>query len=142
MISPFHAGAISQLDDTELVGIATTREKTAKPFAEKLGVKIWYTDYYKLLQRDDTDAVSICTPPFLHEEMTIAAAEEGKYVLVEKSIAINLRETDRMIEACENAGVKLGAIFQSRFNRDVKRIKEAIDKGDFGKLAMGDAYIK
>jgi len=142
MIGPFHAKAISQLDDTELIGVATTREKTAKPFAEKFGVKTWYTDYYKLLQRSDIDVVNICTPPFPHEEMTIVAAEEGKHVLVEKPIAINLREADRMIAACEKAGVKLGVIFQSRFNRDVKRIKEAMDKGDFGKLAMGDAYVK
>ncbi len=142
MIGPFHAEAISQLDDAELIGVATTREKTAKPFAERFGVKAWYTDYHKLLQRDDIDVVNICTPPFLHEEMTIAAVKEGKHVLVEKPIAINLREADRMIEACEKAGVKLGVIFQSRFKRNVKRIKEAIDKGDFGKLVVGDAYVK
>ncbi len=142
MIGPFHAEAISQLDDAELIGVATTREKTAKPFAEKFGVKAWYTDYRKLLQRDDIDVVNICTPPFLNEEITTSAAKEGKHVLVEKPIAINLRQADRMIEACQRAGVKLGVIFQSRFNKDVKRIKEAIDKGDFGKLIMADAYIK
>ena len=142
MIGPFHAEAISQLEDAELIGVATTRRETAKPFAEKFGAKVWYTDYRRLLQRDDIDAVNICTPPFLHEEMTIAAAKEGKHVLVEKPIAINLREADRMIEACEKAGVRLGVIFQSRFNKDVKRIKEAIDRGDFGRLIMGDAYVK
>ena len=142
MIGPFHAEAISQLDDAELIGVATTREETAKPFAEKFGAKVWYTDYRKLLQRDDIDAVNICTPPFLHEEMTIAAAKEGKHVLVEKPIAINLKEADRMIEACRKAGVKLGVIFQSRFNKDINRIKEATDRGDFGKLIMGDAYVK
>jgi len=142
MIGPFHAEAISQLDDAELIGVATTRKKTAKPFAERFYAKAWYTDYRKLLQRDDIDVVNICTPPFLHEEMAIAAAEEGKHVLVEKPIAINLKEVDRMISACKKAGVKLGVIFQSRFNKDVKRIKEAIDKGDFGKLVVGDAYVK
>lgn len=141
LIGPIHAEAISQLNDAELIGIATTRKETAKPFADRFGVT-WYTDYRELLQRGDIDVVNICTPPFLHGEMTIVAAEEGKHVLVEKPLAINLREADRMIGACKKLGVKLGVIFQSRFNRDVKRIKEAIDNGDFGNLIVGDAYVK
>ena len=142
IIGPAHAEAISQLGDAELTGVATSREKTARPFADKFSVKAWYTDYHKLLRREDIDVVNICTPPFLHQEMTIAAAKEGKHVLVEKPMAIDLRETDRMISACQKAGVKLGVIFQSRFETNVKRIKEAIDEGNFGKLIMGDAYVK
>ena len=58
MTGPFHAEAISQLDDAELVGVATTREKTAKPFAERFGVKAWYRNYHELLQRGDIDVVN------------------------------------------------------------------------------------
>ncbi|UCG93625.1 MAG: Gfo/Idh/MocA family oxidoreductase [Candidatus Aerophobus sp.] len=51
MIGPFHAEAICGLDDAELIGVATTREQTAKPFAEKFGARTWYIDYHQLLQR-------------------------------------------------------------------------------------------
>jgi len=53
MIGPFHAEAICGLDDAELIGVATTREQTAKPFAEKFGARATYTDYHQLLQRQD-----------------------------------------------------------------------------------------
>jgi len=142
MIGPFHAEAISQLDDAELVAVATTKEQTAKPFAEKFGVKAWYTDYRDLLQRKDIDAVNVCTPNFLREEITTFAAEHGKHVLVEKPIAMNLMQADKMIEACQKAGVKLGVIFQHRFAEDVILVKKTINKGGFGKLIMGDVYVK
>ena len=142
MIGPFHAEAISQLDEAELIGVATTREKTAKPFAEKFGAKVWYTDYHKLLRREDIDVVNICTPPFLNEEIAVAAARAGKHVIVEKPMAINLTEADRMITACRKSKVKLSVIFQTRFNESAQRIKKIIDEGKFGKLIMGDAYVK
>ena len=142
MIGPFHAEAICGLDDAELIGVATTREQTAKPFAEKFGARAWYTDYHQLLQRQDIDVVNICTPPFLHEEMTVAAAKAGKHVLVEKPMAVNLKQADRMIAACKKEKVKLGVIFQCRFPKNIQRIKEFIDNYEFGRLILGDAYVK
>jgi predicted dehydrogenase len=142
MIGPFHAEAIGGLDDAELIGVATTREQTVKPFAEKFGARAWYTDYHQLLQRQDIDVVNICTPPFLHEPMTVAAAEARKHVLVEKPIAVNLKQADRMIAVCEKEKVKLEVIFQCRFHKNIQRIKEAIDNHEFGRLILGDTYVK
>lgn len=140
LIGPTHAQAVSEIGNAELVAVATTREETARPLAERYGAK-WYTDYGRLLE-EKLDIVDICTPPFLHEEMTLAAAERGKHVIVEKPIAVDLDQADNMIKICEERGVKLGVIFQARFNENVERIKNALAVGTFGKLIMLDAYHK
>jgi predicted dehydrogenase len=75
-------------------------------------------------------------------EPAIAAARAGKHVIVEKPLEITLKKCDRMIEACEMAGVQLGAIFPSRFHDSSVKLKRAVDVGRFGRLTLGDAYVK
>jgi predicted dehydrogenase len=142
MIGPYHAEAIRMIPEARLVAVATSTEGTARHFAEKVQAPFWYADYRELLKRDDIQIVNVCTPPYLHEEMVLAAAEFGKHVLVEKPIAINLHQADRMIIACQRAGVKLGVIFQYRFSEAAQAVKRAIDDGHLGKLFLGDVYVK
>lgn len=142
MVGPYHTQAINSIPEAELIAVATSRKETARIFAEKSGAKAWYTDFRELLKREDIQVVNICTPPFLHEEMTLAAAKMGKHVIVEKPISINLKQADNMIDTCEKAGVKLGVIFQYRFSKASQRIKEAIQKNRLGNLILGDTYIK
>lgn len=101
-----------------------------------------YTSYLELLRREDLDAVSICTPHHTHASITIAAAIHGKHVLVEKPMATSLMEADEMIKFCKEAGVKLGVIFQSRFQEGPRLVKEAIDQGKLGKIVMAEAIVK
>ncbi len=142
MVGPYHAEAVNSLPEAEIIAVSTKHQRTAKNFAEKSGARAWYTDYTELLKRDDIQVISICAPPFLHEEMSIAAAKAGKHVIVEKPISINLKQADNMIDVCEKAGVKLGVIFQYRFSKASQKVKRAIEKGKMGKLILGDAYVK
>ncbi len=95
-----------------------------------------------MLARDDIQVVTICSPSGAHMEPTIAAAKAGKHVIVEKPLDVTLERCDAMIRACEEAGVKLATIFPSRFHRSSQLIKQAVDAGRFGKLTLGDAYVK
>lgn len=70
------------------------------------------------------------------------AANAGKHVLVEKPLEITLARCDEIISACESNGVLLGTIFPSRFSPANIALKEAIDAGRFGKLTLGDTYVK
>jgi len=141
-IGPFHAEAITDLPDAQLVGICDRVEAKAKALAEKYNAKMWCTDYYKLLEREDIDVVNLCLPPFLNEEITLAAAEVGKHVIVEKPMALNVTQADKMIAACRKAKVKLAAVFPCRFSKDAQLVKRIIDEGKLGKLFMGSAYTK
>ncbi|MBC8490986.1 MAG: Gfo/Idh/MocA family oxidoreductase, partial [Candidatus Marinimicrobia bacterium] len=73
-ISGKHLESISKLkNDLKLVAVCDIVKERAKDAGEKYGVD-WYTDYQKMLERDDIDVVSICTPSGLHPEHGIAAA--------------------------------------------------------------------
>jgi predicted dehydrogenase len=75
-------------------------------------------------------------------EPAVAAAQAGKHVIVEKPLEITLKRCDRIIAACERAGVQLGTIFPSRYHEVSQRLKNAIDTGRFGRLSLGDAIVK
>ncbi len=90
-----------------------------------------------LLARPDVDVVCICTPSGQHAAQTIAAAEAGKHVLVEKPMALSLAEAEAMIEACRRTEVELGVVLQRRAEPIFKRIHSAIQAGDLGDLTLG-----
>jgi predicted dehydrogenase len=73
----------------------------AKAFADKWGYESVETDWRKLLERKDIDAVDICTPNNLHKEISIAAAKAGKMILCEKPLAMNVAEGEEMCAAVE-----------------------------------------
>jgi len=75
-------------------------------------------------------------------EPAIAAAKAGKHIIVEKPLEITLKRCDRILEACDKAGVQVATIFPSRFHESSQVVKKAIDAGRFGRLTMGDAYVK
>lgn len=79
----------------------------------------------------------ICTPHPLHEEPAIVAAQAGVHVLVEKPMASSLEACDRMLQAAERTGVKLGIVSQRRLFEPVQRIRQAIESGKIGRPVLG-----
>lgn len=116
-----------------LVAVADIDEGRARAAAEKFSVPHVYTDYHHLLARDDIQAVSICTPNYLHAEQTIAAAQAGKHVLCEKPMAISIAEADNMISAAEDAKVQLMVGFTHRFYPFNQKARELIAGGKIGR---------
>lgn len=141
VIGSLQADCIVSLKEAKLVAIADTSEKRAKNLAEKYGVT-HYTDYKKMLERRDIDIVSVCVPSGYHSKIAVAAAEAGKNIIVEKPIEVTLEKADRIISTCKNKGVKLSVISQHRFNPGAVKLYRALKEGRFGKLILGDAYIK
>lgn len=139
-IASHHAAAIRAYEGSELVAVCSSNETRAKAAQDKFGVEA-YHNYTDFLQNEAIDAVCICTHSGNHLEPGLAAAEAGKHVLTEKPIEVNLDRADQLIRACEASGVKLGVIFQNRFKPGYLKVKEALDKGAFGKLIMGIAAI-
>lgn len=141
MISDFHATAISELEHGQLVGVSSRNADNAKRLTDKYNVD-GYSDYNEMLKRSDLDIVCICTPSGAHLEPAIATAEAGKHVVVEKPLEITLQRCDEIIQACDESSVQLCAIFNSRFTEGAELVKSTIESGRFGKLTLGDAYIK
>ncbi len=140
-IAPVHAESIAAVKGAELVAVCDTRKGVAAKFARRWGGRP-FTDYHDMLKSDEVHAVSLCVPSGMRAEMAEACARAGKHILSEKPLEISTKRIDRIIRACDKAGVLLGCIFQNRFAVDPQHIKKAIDQGRFGKLVLGDAYIK
>lgn len=141
MIANFHAKAIGDIPDAKLVACYDTFPQSADKLAASTGCKA----YHKLddmLADPNVHIVTIGTPSGAHMEPAVAAAKAGKHVIVEKPLEITLSRCDAIIDACNKAGVKLSTIFPSRFHDSSIQMKKAIDEKRFGRLTVGDSYVK
>ena len=141
MIAHFHAKAIQAMRGARLVAVASRSQAKAKEFAAQYGIE-GLGSYRALIERDDIDIVTICTPSGAHLEPTVLAAEHGKHILCEKPLEVTLPRLDRMIEVCRRRRVSLGGIFPSRTSEVYRRIKQAVEAGRLGRIVLGSAYVK
>jgi UDP-N-acetyl-2-amino-2-deoxyglucuronate dehydrogenase len=141
MIANFHSKAVADIPGAKVTACFDTIPAAADKLAETVGCKAYY-DLRAMVEDPAVDVVTICTPSGAHLEPALAAAKAGKHVIVEKPLEITLKRCDAIIEACDKAGVTLATIFPSRFHESSQLIKQAADKGRFGRLTMGDAYVK
>lgn len=109
-------------------------EERIKGFADTWGYESIETDWRKLLERDDIDAVDICTPNNLHKEIAIAAADAGKMILCEKPLSMDAKEGEEMCAAVEKAGVVNTVWYNYRRVPAVTLAKNLIDEGRLGKI--------
>ena len=109
------------------------REK-AQAFAETWGYESVETDWRKLLERDDIDAVDICAPNNMHREIALAAAKAGKMILCEKPLSMNAAEGEEMCRAVEAAGVRNTVWYNYRRVPAVSLAKQLIDEGRLGRI--------
>jgi UDP-N-acetyl-2-amino-2-deoxyglucuronate dehydrogenase len=136
-----HAREIATIDNARLVATCDIIEERARRFAEEFAAEA-YTDLTAVLARDDVEVVDIATPSGSHAEIGIAAAKAGKHVITEKPLDVTLEACDALIKACDEAGVTLMCIFQSRYTQSVRKIRQTLDEGRLGRLLMGDMYLK
>ena len=117
-----------------LKAVCFRNETKVKAFAEQWGFESYETDWRKLIERDDIDAVDICTPNDTHAEIAIAAAKAGKMILCEKPLARNLEESAEMVDAIEKAGVRNTVWYNYRRIPAVTLAKNIVASGKLGKI--------
>ena len=123
------------LEHTPVLKAVCARDKDkAKSFADMWGYESIETDWRKLLERKDIDAIDICTPNNLHKEIAIAAAQAGKMILCEKPLAMNVAEGEEMCEAVEKAKVPNIVWYNYRRIPAVTFAKQLIDSGRLGRI--------
>ena len=117
----------------EFVAAAAPRDESQKAFQSVFQGRA-YSSYNQLLSDPSVEAIHVATPHQLHAEMTVAAAEAGKHVLVEKPITISLADAERMIRACETNHVTLIVGPAHSFDAQVLTARQMIDSERFGKV--------
>ena len=118
-----HAPYFEQTKLAKIVAVADVNEKNAQEQAKRFGAEA-YTDFRALLERKDVDAVDLCTHPAPHRDITVAAAQAGKHILLEKPMCRTVAEADEMIAAAKKARVQLQVAYMMRFNPNYMKLKE------------------
>lgn len=127
------APVLAKLPNMELVIISAEFEEPARALASEFECE-YATGWHWVGERDDLDAVIVCTPPHLHEPISVLAMETGKHVLCEKPLARTLDECERMIQISKVTGKVLKCGFNHRHHPAVLEARRLIDQGTIGKL--------
>lgn len=135
-ISKNHFGSIDvHKEDLELAAVCDTDRDILAAKSSELGVP-GYTSLEKMLDSEDIDVVSICTPSGIHPQQTIMAAKKGRHVITEKPMATRWRDGLEMVRACDDARVRLFVVKQNRRNSTLQLLKRAVSEKRFGKIYM------
>jgi len=141
-ISGHHVKAIAENGDrAELAAVCDIAPERARKTAQEAGGIPWFEDYEKMLEAGGFDAVSVCTPSGLHPDHGTQAAEAGFHVVTEKPMGISLEPVDRMIRVCKDKGRHLFVVKQNRLNSTVRLLKQAVDKGRFGRICFAEVNV-
>ena len=142
-ISPNHIAA-ARNNGLELVGICDVDERAMMDKVRKFD--LWdvarYADYHDLLEHERPELVAVCTESGRHAAIALDCIDAGCNLIVEKPIALSLADADEIIRHAEERGVKVCANHQNRFNKSVQKIREAVDRGRFGRMFYGTAHIR
>ena len=132
---------LSQIKGASLSAVCDIVPEKAKKMGETFKVP-YFTNINEMMRTTDIDAVSVLTESGLHAAHVIALAPYGKHIVVEKPMALTLPDADRMIRACDLAGIKLFVVQQNRFNVPVVKAREALEAGRFGKMVLGTVRVR
>ena len=133
-IAQVHLDALKSFPDVEVVAGVDIDPHRLKVMEEKWGVKQNFSDWKTMLREIKPDAVNICTPNGVHAAPAIDAANAGCHVLVEKPMAMNPNQCQRMIDAAKKAGKKLAVGFQYRYHPSTEFLTRQRDAGTFGNV--------
>ena len=137
-----HGNAYQNHPRIHLLAAADISVENATAFAEHFGVPSTYQDYQTMLAKEKPDIVSICTWPTLHKEMVCHAAEAGvRMIWCEKPMSVGIDEMDRMVNVCQEQGVRLYVNHQRRYEWPYQVARKMIDDGVLGKIERLEGWV-
>ena len=139
-IGKHHLDNYAQIENAELVAIADINETELAAVSAKYWIEHTYTDFRKMLERDDIDAVDVCLHNNLHMPVTVAALEAGKNVYCEKPMAGSYIDAEAMYKKAQELGLKIAIQARLLFETETKAARYLIDKGLLGKRYHARSY--
>lgn len=140
-IAKNHFQSIQEIPEAVLVAGCDIDEKALENCRQQYNC-LTYDNYHALLANPDINVVNICTPSGLHARIAIDALNAGKHVIVEKPMAMSLKEADAMLAAAKANDKKLAVVHQNRFNPAIIKTRQVLEQGRFGKLTHGSAVVR
>jgi len=135
-IAPLHIKVYQRLKDVEVVGLCDLNEERAKNLASRFQIKKIFRDYWDMLEKEDLDLVDICTPVSTHAQIVCDIAKEVPAILLEKPMALNVSECDKMIKEVRKSGSKLCIGHNQIFSPNIQRAKSMVNSGAINLLCF------
>ncbi len=135
-VSELYLPIFKHIPEMELAAIADINKEPAAEAAKRYFIPKIYMSAKEIAQDDEIDAVIVATPPQFHYENIKTLAETGKHILCEKPMAHTVEDCQRIIDVCNENGVKLQLAHMKRFMRGNQKVKAIIDSGALGKVFM------
>ncbi len=136
-----HCRVIKAVPDAVLVGVCDHTPEVAQRISAE-NQALMFADFDAMIESDSIDAVVLCLPSGMHAEFGIKAARVGKHVVVEKPIDSQSGEAQRLIDACQAAGVQCAVISQNRYSPGLASLKAAVSSGLMGQPVLARATVK
>jgi predicted dehydrogenase len=134
-----HIAAINAMKQAEVAAVFSSRKLDDTELSAKHGSKIRsFTNLRQMLRESGVDVVSVCSYPYDHVAHAIESAKAGKHLIIEKPLALSLKDLKRMQEAVREAGVKTCVCFECRYSSQFLTTKAVIDQGLLGKIHYGE----
>jgi predicted dehydrogenase len=142
-ISKIHSEllGLNQIKKAKLVAVCDIVKEKAKLLGEKFDVP-YFIEFEDMLNNVDIDIIVVLTESGNHAKDVIQLSKYKKHIIVEKPMALNLKDADAMIEACKKNKIKIFVVKQNRFNLPIIKLKETLDSGRFGKLILGTVRVR
>lgn len=130
-----HIEAFKEVNGASIAAICSRRELDAGELEKQHGIPLeTYTDFAKMLADPEIGAIDICTPPSLHADLAIQAADAGKHVIIEKPIAMSFEDCLRVKEALDRNQVQGAVCFECRYSKHFTLVRSMIDQGLLGEI--------
>lgn len=140
-VAGHHARSINELPEAQLVAVCDLKEDRAKAYGQEFNVP-YYLNYNEMLKNHDADVVNIITPSGMHPTHAVDIIEKyKKHVVIEKPMFMDMKDKERLLGAAKRNKVKIFPVYQNRYNKAVKKVKEAVDGNIFGKVAFGEVRL-
>ena len=131
-----HVEQIRRLGNVEVVALAAISDEEARTFGQTYGIDRTTSDWMSLLKDPSIQAVHVCTPNALHAPMSKAALENGKAVLCEKPLTMNVAEARELVELAKTKGLPNCVNHNLRYYPVVQQIRQMIASGDLGEILI------
>ncbi|MBQ1553609.1 MAG: Gfo/Idh/MocA family oxidoreductase [Clostridia bacterium] len=128
----FHAAAIRAVEGAELRAVCDVTPESARAFAAKYRCGA-YGDIEAFANDEDIDAVCVCTPSGYHAENAVFLLERNKHLIIEKPLAVDLRQAQSIVDAAKKSGRTVASVAQLRCCKDVRRLKDILASGVIGR---------
>ncbi|MBB6453296.1 putative dehydrogenase [Salirhabdus euzebyi] len=137
-----HVQAINNSEGARLYALCDANANQLQQFGSTYDIKHLFTSFEKLLDQQEIDIISICTPSGTHRKLAIQAANAKKHIVLEKPMALTLTDADAILKACDENDVKLTVVHPNRFRPAVVALKQAIQENKFGTISYVNATLR